>query len=172
MDFNKLAGSLARFPEILKSLLNGLSDSEIRWKPTNNVWSIMEIVAHIADEEELDFPVRLESTLSDPKREWAPIDPEQWAIDRNYNSLDLKETLARFSTARLSRLQWLENLENPNCDHGYIHPKFGEFKAGDLLSAWAAHDLLHLRQITKRLYEQINEAAKPYKTDYAGDWKA
>lgn len=54
----------------------------------------------------------------------------------------------------------------------YHHPKLGVFHAGDLLSAWVAHDLLHLKQITKRLYQRTVAEAKPFGTEYAGEWRA
>jgi hypothetical protein len=54
----------------------------------------------------------------------------------------------------------------------YHHPKLGVFHAGDLLSAWVAHDLLHVKQITKRLYQRTVAEAKPFITPYAGEWQA
>ena len=40
--------------------------------------------------------------------------------------------------------------------------------AGDLLAAWVAHDLLHIRQIARIQYEHARALAAPYKMDYAG----
>jgi hypothetical protein len=43
-------------------------------------------------------------------------------------------------------------------------------RAGDLLAAWAAHDLLHLRQLVELQYECRRQQAAPYRVEYAGDW--
>ena len=42
--------------------------------------------------------------------------------------------------------------------------------AGDLLVAWTAHDVLHLRQLTELRYALIARAGKPFSPAYAGDW--
>ena len=44
--------------------------------------------------------------------------------------------------------------------------------AGDLLAAWSAHDALHLRQISKRLYQIAQRDAGSYSVQYAGEWRA
>ena len=51
-------------------------------------------------------------------------------------------------------------------------PKIGPIRAGDLLASWAAHDMLHLRQIAKRKFELIQQAGGEFTTDYAGPWGA
>ncbi len=170
MNSNELSESLTRFSVQLSAITIGLTSEQVKWKPESGAWSILEIVAHLADEEEYDFPLRLELTLKNPKDAWPPIDPEGWAVKRRYQEKDFEEVLNRFLDLRKSRLQWLAELENPNWESTYVHPEYGDIKAGDLFAAWAAHDLLHLRQITKRLFEQVNLAAGDFGTRYAGDW--
>jgi hypothetical protein len=38
--------------------------------------------------------------------------------------------------------------------------------------SWAAHDMLHLRQIAKRLFQIAQRDGDGFSTDYAGEWKA
>jgi hypothetical protein len=46
----------------------------------------------------------------------------------------------------------------------------GAFTAASMLCAWAAHDLLHLRQIERILFDHVSHATDPDRTDYAGTW--
>ena len=78
--------------------------------------------------------------------------------------------LRRFDAERQNSLAWLRSLQNQNWDRAHQHPQFGPIPAGDLLNAWAAHDMLHIRQITKRLFELNVQEAKPYENRYAGNW--
>jgi hypothetical protein len=43
----------------------------------------------------------------------------------------------------------------------------GAVEAKNLLASWLAHDLLHIRQITRLKYQYL---AKDYAIDYAGNW--
>ena len=171
MNSLSLIHSLGRFAGILPAVVDGLSDEDARWKPADEAWSILEIVTHMADEEVEDFLPRLRSTLTDPKQQWSPIDPEDWAVERRYNNGDLDEQVQRFVASRRESIKWLRGLSDPDWSNTFVHPK-GDISAGDLLASWAAHDALHLRQIAKRLFQMIQRDADEYSTAYAGSWTA
>jgi hypothetical protein len=131
------------------------------------------ISRHLADEEVEDFRTRLELTLRDPTLPWPPIDPERSAVERRYNEADQHVVLDRFLTERQQSVSWLKSLPaDINWSANSSHPTAGTLHAGDLLASWAAHDLLHLRQITKRLFQLTLREAGTFETRYAGEWKA
>ena len=171
-DFQNLIMSLNRFGRMLPAVVDGLSESDAKWKPDENSWSILEVVCHLADEEVEDFRLRLKMTLSDPKQEWPPIDPEGVAIERKYNEQNLVAVTQRFTKERSDSIQWLESLQNPDWELAFDHPQYGPLSAGLLMVSWAAHDQLHLRQIAKRMFEMNQRDGAPFSTKYAGDWKA
>ncbi len=170
MHIEHLIQSLTDFPAVLRPLVEGLSAEQAKRKPASGAWSVLEIVTHLADEEAEDFRMRVRMTLEDPAQPWPGIDPEGAAIERKYNEGDLSEALSRFLREREVSIGWLKGLDDPQWESAYEHPKFGPIHAGDVMSSWAAHDLLHLRQITKRRFELVQEAGEPFSTDYAGEW--
>jgi hypothetical protein len=172
MNAEKLIESLDRFRRMVTEVVRDVSQDDARWKPPDGAWSILEVVSHLADEEEFDFGARLKLTLADPNQEWPLIDPEGWARERRYNEGRLDQAVARFVSLREQSLRWLRSLDSPDWNRTHEHPKFGPFRAGDLLAAWAAHDWLHLRQIAKRLYQIAGRDAGEYSTRYAGEWGA
>jgi len=172
MDVEKLIDSLDRFGVMLPEIVRDVPTGDARWKPPDGAWSILEIVCHLADEEEFDFRPRIQSILADPARSWPPIDPERWAIERRYNEISLDDAVARFGALRRESLGWLRSLEQPDWSQAYQHPEFGPFPAGDIFAAWVAHDYLHLRQISKRLYQIAEQNAGEFSVRYAGVWKA
>lgn len=161
---------MGSFPGALDALLGGVSDDDAHWKPGHGGWSIVEIVNHLDDEESEDFRTRVRLTLEDPSQAWPPIDPEGAAVERRYNERGLAESLERFAAARAESVDWLRSLHDPDWSRTYMHPKWGEFRAGDIFASWCAHDALHLRQIAKRLYEMTKRDGEGFKTEYAGDW--
>lgn len=170
MNAEKLIASLERFGQMLPAIVAAISEEDSRWKPPDGAWSILEIICHLADEEEFDFRKRVELTLSDPTAHWPPIDPEGWAVERRYNDDNLSKTIQRFTSLRAESVAWLRSLKQPDWTQAYTHPRLGPFPAGDVFAAWAAHDTLHLRQIAKRLHQMAVRDAGEFSTRYAGEW--
>ena len=82
------------------------------------------------------------------------------------------ESLGRFLSARQESIERLRARldEGIDFDVAREHPTAGPLRAGDLLAAWADHDALHLRQITKRVHQLTERDAGSYSTAYAGSW--
>ena len=169
-----LASRLRIAPSMVEGLLAGLSADDARWSPDGKTWSILEVVWHLADEEAEDFRTRLESTLRDPRAPWAPLDLESVSERRGYLGRELREAVLLFAERRAENLYWLRGAMDagPDWSRAYQHPKVGPISAASLLASWAAHDALHLRQISKRLYGLANRDADGAPTAYAGEWSA
>lgn len=166
-----LIGRLARFGHTLPAVVRCFSDEDALWRPDEASWSALEIVCHMADEETEDFRTRVFMTLEDPTQDWPSIDPEGWAVSRKYQSRDLKGELARFVDERAKSIELLGALRDPDWASTKDHPKFGKMIAADLLAAWNAHDALHLRQLSKRLFQLANrDGGEGSTTRYAGTW--
>jgi hypothetical protein len=169
-----LVDRLACFSASLRPLVENLSDEEALWRPSPQDWSVIEIVRHLLDEEREDFRPRLEHVLRDPVLPWPPIDPMGAAATRGYRDRPLRSVLRDFELEREASVGWLRGLLEaspaPDWTAAHVHPKFGPIHAGDLLAAWAAHDLLHLRQIAKRLFGMLEARGEPFRIGYAGAW--
>jgi hypothetical protein len=153
--------------EIFKSLTNNLIDEQYKWKQKPDKWSILEVIHHLYDEEKEDFRLRIEYTLKNPSKEWIPINPPQWVIDRKYNNQNFKEISNNFFAEREKSVKWLKSLKSPDWNNIFEHPQFGEISAGDLLSSWVAHDFLHIRQISLINIEYYKIKSLPFNTKYA-----
>lgn len=175
---NNIIRRMDSAPRAIGALCSHLSADESRFKPPSGAWSILEIVCHLVDEEIDDFRTRLRLTQEDPAAPWPGIDPEGWAVKRDYISQDLTSKLQQFSEERAKTITWLRSLKSPDWQVAHLHPRIGPIRAGDLLAAWAAHDALHIRQIAKRLYELAGRdgaamnPGEPFLTRYAGEWGA
>jgi hypothetical protein len=170
VDGEVYAASLERTAAVVAGLIEGMPEEQARWKPSASAWSALEVINHLADEEREDFGARLDLTLHHPDQPFPPIDPVGWVTERAYNQRDLGESLARFLAARQQSLAWLRSLADPDWSRARQRPWGGTLSAGDLIAAWAAHDLLHLRQLVELRYAFLAERAAPYSVDYAGPW--
>lgn len=170
LDLGAIVTSLRRNAEVVAGLASDVDGEQARWKPEPGKWSILEVVAHLADEEVDDFRARLDYTLHRPQSPWQPIDPEGWAVERRYNEGHLPDALARFRAARSESILWLEGLEAPDWASAHHHPKLGPIRAGDLLTAWVAHDHIHVRQLNRLHREFLVSTVSDFSARYAGDW--
>ncbi|MGH7400099.1 MAG: DinB family protein [Candidatus Rokuibacteriota bacterium] len=169
MRLDALRRELAQGAETIQGLVVGVSAAEARARPEATAWSILEVVAHLLDEEREDFRPRLDLVLHRTHETWSPIDPAAWVTARGYNDRDLPLTLSEFLGERERSLAWLAGLSAPDWSREY-QASFGPITAGDLAASWAAHDLLHTRQLLELRRVRLLALTAPHRTQYAGDW--
>ena len=153
----------------IRSLTQGISEEQARWKPNADSWSILEVVNHLYDEEREDFRLHLDCILHHPDQPWHSIDPGGWVTQRHYNERDLEQSVNNFLQEREQSLIWLKGLSAPNWETEYKTP-FGSITAGNMFAAWVTHDLLHLRQLVELHWAYTVRAVQPYEVRYAGEW--
>jgi len=153
--------------EVIRSLIKALSQTQAEWKPDEDSWSILEVVNHLHDEEKEDFRKRLKSTIDTPEKDWEAIRPDLWPKERCYKQQNLTTSLENFLDERQASLEYLGQLSDGDLRVSHVHVEFGAFRAKDILASWLAHDLLHIRQITRLKYQYL---AKDFSVAYAGKW--
>ena len=169
MELERMITQLADNAKRIEALVRDSNNFQAHWKPDEDTWSLVEVISHLYDEERLDFRIRIEHTIYKPGEEWPAIDPGSWVIERAYNERDLNDSLTNFQAERQASLEWLAGLSNPDWELSYQAP-FGAIKAGDVLAAWVAHDLLHTRQLVELQWIYMLEQVQPYEVRYAGEW--
>jgi hypothetical protein len=170
VEADQLIAQLALGSERIASLVAGVSTEQARWRPAADAWSLLEVVNHLWDEEREDFRSRLRLIWDEPAGEWRRLNPGAWVAERNYNARALAPALAGFLAERAASLAWLRGLTSPDWEASVAAPWGGRIRAGDILAAWAGHDVLHLRQLVELHWAHTNRLAAPYTTMYAGDW--
>jgi len=122
-DPNAIRNRLAQFPAALRATVAIADERDWRWKPAPEHWSILEVCAHLLDEEHEDFRPRAELTLRDPTQEWPKLDLENVATLRRYNEKDPYEVLDAFTAAREKNMAWLDDIiKDADWTRARIHP--------------------------------------------------
>ncbi|MBS1516452.1 MAG: DinB family protein [Bacteroidetes bacterium] len=169
MKSQDIINQLESNSDVYKDLLKGIPVEMIKWKPSENKWSMLEIVCHLYDEEREDFRARLAKILLEDHN-WDPIDPQGWVVSRDYMNRNYDSVLKDFLNERNLSVEWLKSLQVHDWNIKAVHPSLGEFSAIHMLSEWYAHDLLHMRQIIKLKFDFLNNVLKPYSISYAGNF--
>jgi hypothetical protein len=169
MKFETLYQELTSSTEMIRTLLAGLTQEEAGFKPSPEVWSILEVTCHLCDEECEDFREHLDFILHRQNEEWHSIDPQSWVVKRKYNEQNFIEMQTKFFAERAKSLEWLKSLSDADWNITCTSP-FGSASAGDMLASWIAHDNLHIRQLVELRRARIEKITQPYTIQYAGDW--
>ena len=158
---------LARLPATLDALLSDVDDALWRARPAPDEWSPAEIVCHLRDEETEDFGARVRVVLEGGTA-FAPIDPQRWAIDRDYLKDDPRAALTALKQRRRDNLALLALADPAKLARVIDQPRLGKMSGLDLVAAWVTHDRLHLAQLAATLARTGAERWAPLRTDYAG----
>jgi hypothetical protein len=169
VDVERIVAGMRAFPEALRGALLGVPPADLRRRPAPEAWSLMEIVGHVLDEETRDFRARVAHVLARPGTPFVPIDPERWVVEREYNAWDLEPTLAAFARERADSLCFLATIAPADHGRSAEHPRAGPLRVADLLAAWHAHDLFHLRQVGRTRVRLYVQAMPGLKLEYAGN---
>lgn len=124
-------------------------------------------MCHLRDEEAEDFGARVRVILAGGDA-FAPIDPERWAVERQYREADPAAALIAFRRLRAENLALLADTRAEDLARAVAQPS-GDLLSGlDLVVAWVTHDRLHLHQIVGTLARAWAERWAPHRAAYAG----
>jgi len=154
---------LVRTPDVLRAMLQGLSDDWTAGDEGPGTWTPYQVVGHITHIDEVDWIDRTRVILEHgADHVFRPVDRE--AGFARFKDLSLSDLLDRFASVRASNLETLDTLVGVG-DLGRrgIHPSFGEVTLSQLLATWVVHDLNHLGQIVKTMAKQYTEAIGPWR---------
>ncbi len=165
-----VARKLTEQAQTIRTLVEPITLAQARWKPSAEEWSILEVVNHLSDEEREDFRPRIDHLLHKPGEEAPPIDPQGWVTARAYNERALVPSLQSFLQERDRSVAWLHNLRDPDWSATWVRSDGSTLTAQDFLVNWAAHDLLHLRQLVALHYAWHQQQVGETSLAYAGDW--
>ena len=136
---SKTAGKIER-------LVKRVPLGRLRKRPAPGKWSVVEILAHLADDE-IVTGYRMRSILGAPGTPIAAFDQDKWAEAENYAKHDPKMSLRVFATVREANLALLKLLRAEQWKHFGVHAERGEESIERIAQMMAGHDINHLRQI-------------------------
>ncbi len=170
INVEEIIRQLTANAEVVRVLVQPISDEQAQWKPNPETWSLKEVMEHFYNEERIDFCKHLKEMLSDPPQPWGEFSPEEYISVES-----CRQALNSFLMEREASGVWLRKLESPDWDLE-SQASFGSegevltLSAGDVLGSWVAHDFLHIRQINELLYAWNTQQVSPYSVQYAGGW--
>lgn len=137
-------------PVVLAELVAKASDEQLTTRPSQDKWSIGEILAHLA-EDEIATAWRYRQMVEHSGIGLAGFDQDLWARLGNYSSRLPHDSLALFRLLRHANLQFLQHITPEQWECFGIHAERGRITVRELAAHMAGHDANHIEQIRKVL---------------------
>jgi hypothetical protein len=150
-DLAAIIADLERMPARLSALLQGLTDAQLRRKPSTAIedFAFVEHVHHLLDIEVEGYAQRLRRTLDEDRPRLPDIDGTRLAIKRAYRQQPLAPALDRFLAARHANLARLRRVTLPQLARVAQLESTGEVTLAQILLLWRDHDAAHLSDMTQ-----------------------
>jgi len=134
----------------LAAALEGVPEHLLAKRPDDKNWSAKEVVCHMRDTEE-SFMLRFQTIVAMDEPKFLPVEPDRWAVDRQYLRNDTHEALQTFRARREESLRYLRGLKPEQWERGGIHATRGRMTLTDFAGLMAWHDDNHLDQLKRAL---------------------
>ena len=132
------------------AVTKGVPDARLSKRPDDKNWSAREVVCHVRDTEE-SFMARFQTMLAMDEPRFLPVEPDRWAVERQYQRNDVAEALAAFKTRREETLRFFRGLKPEQWERAGIHATRGRMTLKDFVELMAWHDDNHLDQLRRAL---------------------
>jgi len=132
----------------LRELIAGRSRGELARTPAPGKWSIVQILAHLADAEVV-AAWRFRSVLATDGVALQPFDQNVWADAFRYAEADPSESLELFEANRSALLSLLRRVDKGRYTHHGMHGERGKETIEHLVRLYAGHDRNHLAQVER-----------------------
>jgi hypothetical protein len=134
-------------PAATSTLLKEIPVDDWKTRPSEDQWSLCEILCHLRDVDlEINIP-RIKTILAEDNPFIEAIDSDVWAVEREYQKQDAVEALEDFVQARIELLDIISELGEEAWQKTARHSIFGPTTTKELLKITSRHDRLHMQQI-------------------------
>ena len=130
--------------------IKGVPESALARRPDDKNWAPKEVLCHVRDTEE-SFMARFQTIMAMDEPKFLGVEPDRWAVDRQYLRNDAAEALDAFRLRRQETLAFLRGLRPDQLERGGVHATRGRMTIKDFVELMAWHDDNHLDQLRRAL---------------------
>jgi uncharacterized damage-inducible protein DinB len=139
---------LERLPEILRSLVTGLSESELDTPYRPGGWTIRQVVHHLPDSH-LNMYVRMKLAMTEDAPTIKPYDEDKWSRLEDARTGPVAVSLDLLDALHRRWVLFLRSLRSEDFKRTYVHPETKgpmTLDQGLALYAWhSKHHAAHIR---------------------------
>ena len=143
-------GRMERTADDFAAAIKGVAEPALARRPDDKNWAPKEVLCHVRDTEE-SFMARFQTIMAMDEPKFLGVEPDRWAVDRQYLRNDAAEALDAFRRRRQETLAFLRGLRPEQLERGGVHATRGRMTIKDFVELMAWHDDNHLDQLRRAL---------------------
>jgi DinB family protein len=146
---SELADILERFrrgAELLAVVTTGAAGTELDYKPSEDKWSVRQIVCHLSDSEAVTT-MRLRLIAAEDNPTLGAYDQEAWAKNLDYGRRKISQALETFRRLRTENYELVKDLPEAAFARSGTHVERGKTTLLDQVRHNAEHVEGHVKQI-------------------------
>jgi DinB superfamily len=148
-----MLSKLQETPKAVAAIFRGASEAVVRRKPAPETWSMLEVLCHLRDVEQL-FVERYGKVANHDRPQLRMIDQDALAAKLRYNEDDPAVALREFQVFRSETVALLAALAQQSWERVGLHPTRGDYSIAANAVMHIAHDANHLARL-RALREQV-----------------
>ncbi len=149
-SLNQIRSRLLQTPEVFAVMLDALPGDFADWRPSDDRWSLQEILKHLLLCELHVFRPRALALLNGSRPVLPAVDPDSLLRDHGSDFPDDPELLLEiWRVERAESLELLHNATETDMTRVAVHAQAGLITLSELMHKWICHDFEHLRQISR-----------------------
>ena len=147
MDRSEITAYLRQVPNLIDEASDGLTDDELRRRPSPGEWSILEVCCHLRDAAEVEGE-RVRRLAEEENPTLVPYDQEALARDRDYQGDDIRRVRTALRAFWGGLAYQLEGLTDAQWERAGVHPEIGRVTVRERAERQVEHGQAHLAQLT------------------------
>ncbi len=153
MNREEITDYLRQVPDLVNEAIHGLGDDKLRWRPSADEWSILEVCCHLRDAADFEGR-RIRRLVEEDRPTLEAYDPEVLAQERNYEGDDPHRVDIALRAFFGGLAYQLEGLSDEEWERRGTHPEVGAVTVRSRAEAEVEHARAHLEQI-RAIREQM-----------------
>lgn len=146
-EFQEVVRFLEETPESIRQLIVGMTGPDLRWKPSDDEFSVVEQVCHLRDLEREGYNVRIGKLLTEHDPSLPDFDGSRIARERDYNRQEFETVFQEFALARAENVRVMKTLSPEQLRRSGHLEGVGAITLGKLLQLMREHDQSHREEL-------------------------
>ena len=146
MTRGDITAFLRGVPNLIDEALAGLSEDDLRRRPSPDGWSALEVCCHLRDHAEIEGQ-RVRLLVEEDEPTLVPWDQEELARERDYAHDDPRRVVTALRAFWGGLAYQLEGLSDEQWQRAGTHPEVGRVTVRSRAEQQVAHAEAHLEQL-------------------------
>jgi hypothetical protein len=145
---NRSLGDMASTPATLRSVVTGLSETQLDTPYRPGGWTVRQVVHHVPDSH-MNAYIRFKLALTEDDPTIRPYEQQLWAELDDTKSTPIEVSLTLLDSLHDRWVRLLRSLTSKDWKRTFRHPELGDVSLDKNLALYAWHGRHHVAHITE-----------------------